>query len=172
MNRIRMLALLALAAGTLSACTPAPEPTPTPTAAFASEAEAFAAAEEVYRAYLMAAAQRAEGDATAAPEAYLSGPALEADLQAQRDLKSKGIRIVGASTIRQFVGLKADVNGMVALVSAEVCVDISESRILDQDDSDITPLNRPQLGKLDVEFSGDATELLISTSLPSEDSEC
>ncbi len=49
----RMTALV-LAAVTLSACAPTPTPSPTPTAAFASEEEAFAAAEEVYRAYIAA----------------------------------------------------------------------------------------------------------------------
>lgn len=167
-----MLALLALAGAMLSACTPAPAPSPTPTTAFANEEEAFAAAEEVYRAYLLAAAERADGDATANPEEYLSGEALEADLQSQRNLQEQGIRIVGPSVVHNFTGLDADLSGRVSTLTADVCVDISGSRVLNEAGTDVTPNNRPELGLLKVEFSGNSDELFIARSSPSEKTKC
>lgn len=167
-----MLALLALATATLSACTPVVEPEPTPTAAFTSEEEAFAAAEEVYRAYLLAAASRAEGDDSNDPADYLTGEALEADIQAQRELNDSGITIVGASRIKQFVGLDADISGTVAIVSADICIDISGSRVIDTTGSDVTPSDRVNRGQLNIEFSGNADQLLISRSAPSGEKGC
>ena len=160
----RMTALV-LAAVTLSACAPTPTPSPTPTAAFASEEEAFAAAEEVYRAYLSEAAARAEGEASADPEKYLSGEALDADLQSQRSLQEQSLKIVGASVIDEFIPLKAE-------VTADICIDISGSRVLDENGTDVTVADRPESGQVSVEFSGDSERLLISRSSPSERAEC
>lgn len=167
-----MLALLALAAAALSACAPSPEPTPTPTAAFASEEEAFAAAEEVYRAYLLAAAQQAAGNETADPQSFLVGRALESDLASQRALKDQGISIIGASLVETFTPIEADVSGQVATVRADICVDISASRVKDADNKDITPSDRADTGQLTVEFSGTADKLLVSDSSPGEGNRC
>lgn len=167
-----MLALLALAGAALSACTPTPEPSPTPTAVFASEEEAFAAAEEVYRAYLEAAAARADGDETAEPEQYLSGQALESDLESQRTLASEGIRISGATEIVEFAPAQANLVDSIATLRADLCLDISKSRVLDANGVDVTPLDRPDRGQITVEFSGDANQLLISQSSPAENSPC
>lgn len=156
----------------LVGCSPQAEPTPTPTAAFASEEEAFAAAEETYRAYLEASAARADGIGEANPERYLSGAALESDIQTQRELVDAGLKIVGASTIHDFVGLGADFNASVADISAEICVDISASRVLDKDGSDVTPPNRPERGNVKVVFSGSKEQLLISSTEPAESSTC
>lgn len=171
-NRFRTLALLAVAAGTLCACTPEPTPDPTPTAAFATEDEAFAAAEEVYRAYLVAAAGRAEGTEAENPSTYLSGEALEADIQAQRDLAEQEIHIIGASMIHEFAPLRSSIGSPVATIIAEICIDISGSRVVDTNGIDITPADRPQRGKLSVEFSGNSKHLLISRSAPAEESTC
>lgn len=167
-----MLALLMLAAATLSACTPAPEPTPTPTAAFASEEEAFAAAEEVYDAYLAAAALRSDGDINADPDKFLAGAALEADMEAQRGLKEQGLHIVGPSTIAEFKEREAQVSGPIGTIVADVCVDISGSRVYDDSGVDVTPAQRPDRGQVRVEFQGDSEQLLIAQSTPSVDSVC
>jgi len=167
-----MLALLALAAVPLCACTPEPVPSPTPTAAFATEDEAFAAAEEVYRAYLVAAAERADGTAPDTPSAYLSGEALEADIETQRTLIDQHLQIIGASTIHEFVPLESSIDEPVATILVEICIDISGSRVIDQHGKDITPTDRPERGKLSVEFSGNGQQLLISRSTPAEESAC
>ncbi|WP_102192682.1 hypothetical protein [Microbacterium aurantiacum] len=164
------LGVLALAAGLVVGCSPAPKPTPT--AAFASEEEAFAAAEETYRAYLQASAARADGDEAADPEAYLSGAALESDIQTQRELTAAGLKIVGASTVHDFLGLVARFDTKIAEVTAEVCVDISASRVIDDSGSDVTPTTRPERGKVEVVFSGDNDQLLISNTAPAESSAC
>lgn len=163
-----MLAVLALAAASLSACSPDTAPTPEPTTAFASEEEAFAAAEEVYRAYLQASAARADGNTTADPKQYLSGPALEADIGTQRELKSSGILILGESTVASFTALNSELDPTTSTLHADVCVDISASRVVDDAGVDITPTDRPKFGSLSVEFSGNARELLISDSSPSD----
>lgn len=154
----------------LSACAPTPEPTPT--AAFATEEEAFAAAEETYREYLVAAAARADGDASADPEGFMSGDALESDLESQRKLLSQNLRISGASTIIDFNPVDARINGPVAVLVVDVCLDISASRLLDDNGIDRTPSERSSTGALSVEFTGDAENMLISRSSPTESSQC
>ncbi|MFK4851576.1 hypothetical protein ACI3KT_08075 [Microbacterium sp. ZW T6_19] len=156
----------------LSGCTPEPEPTPTPTAAFASEEEAFAAAEEVYEEYLAASAKRAAGDASSAPESFLTGDALQADVDAQRTLKEQGISISGSSTIHQFSPVSADTSGRVAKVVADVCVDISASRVVDTSGTDVTPADRPDRSLITVTFTGSSAELFVASSSSQQGDEC
>ena len=170
--RLTAIGIVALAAGSLVACSPEPEPTPTPTAAFASEEEAFAAAEEVYRAYLEASALRAAGDSEAEPQDFLTGTALDTDSSTQQTLDQQGLRIVGASSINEFVPVEADFDSAVAKISAEICVDISGSRVLNEQGSDVTPTKRPDRANVAVVFSGNSSSLLISATKAPEDSAC
>lgn len=166
------ISALLLTVGVLSACTPESEPTPTPTAAFASEEEAFAAAEEVYRAYLAASAGRAEGDSSSDPESFLTGDALQADIDAQRMLREQGISISGPSTIQEFRTVSAHIAEPVAQLIADVCVDISASRVLDASGADVTPPDRPDRTLVTVTFSGSSAELFVASSASEQGDKC
>lgn len=161
-----MLALLTLATTALSACTPTPEPTPTPTAAFASEEEAFAAAEEVYRAYNDA------GNAEEDTSPFLTGAALDSQLETRRYLDQNGLTLSGDSTIVSFVGSNATPGQSVSTIEAQVCLDIGQSRVLDDEGNDVTPADRAPRWPLIVTFVGSSQELLISDSIPSDDPSC
>lgn len=134
-----MLALLAVAGATLSACTPAPAPSPTPTAAFASEEEAFAAAEETYRAYNDAGNARRDGDSEPDPQDYLVGNALEGDIDALNKIRDAGVRLDGVVEVATFSGLEAILDSDPQQVIALVCLDLANTRILNDADQDVTP---------------------------------
>ncbi|GAB6856111.1 hypothetical protein [Microbacterium xylanilyticum] len=154
-------ALVAAAVG-LAGCTPGPAPKPTPTPLFTSEADAFKAAEAVYREYTDAGAKADSGDATARPEDYLAGAALEDELASQRDLKSQGLTIKGAARVESFSGSKFSPE--TSQVAADVCLDVSQTRIIDKSGGDVTPANRPLLVPLQVEFTRAGSSLLIAKS--------
>lgn len=153
-----MLALLTLAASTLCACTPAPAPSPTPTAAFANEEEAFAAAEEVYRAY-----NDSSNEGSGASD-FLTGAALESDLEAQRYLKQNELSLHGDSVIVSFNGTDSTLGSPTIRITAQVCLDVSQSRVLDAQGTDVTPEERADRWSLDITFVGTADELSISDS--------
>ncbi|CAH0167801.1 hypothetical protein SRABI121_01673 [Microbacterium sp. Bi121] len=160
-----MLALLAVAGATLSACTPAPAPSPTPTAAFASEEEAFAAAEETYRAYNDASNG---GDDTAD---FLTGAALDSDIETKRYLKENNLTLSGQSEIVSFSGTSADLDRL-SRIQARVCLDVSDSRVIDKNGNDVTPSNREDRWVLNVALTGTPDEILITNSTVAEGKSC
>ncbi len=163
---------LALSISVLAACAPTPEPTPTPTALFASDEEAFAAAEETYRAYTDAANAFRAGDEASQPASYLTGTALEADIDAAREFEELGIRLSGLVKISKFIGVSATLRGEIATVDAVVCIDASETIVLDENGEDVTPQNRATKFAQAVTFVGDAEELLISAEDVTEGDKC
>lgn len=167
-----MLALLALATATLSACTPTSEPEPTPTAAFASEEEAFAAAEETYRAYNDAVNRQREEGNPADPQDFLTGKALESDIEATRILEANDLDIQGNGEVASFHGTKVDMDTVPLQVSAGICLDVGATRLLDSHGSDVTPSNRTDLVPLDVDFILLEAGLTISASTESSTLEC
>lgn len=86
MRRTRPALVAVAIAVLLTACTPQPGPSPSPsTTGFANEEEAFAAAEATYRAYVDALnARREDPESPVDPRSFLSGHALEADIESQR----------------------------------------------------------------------------------------
>lgn len=168
--RLIAIGIVALAAGSLVACSPGPEPSPTPTAAFASEEEAFAAAEEVYRAYTLALNQQRSGEADSDPTGYLTGTALEDELQSQRDLEANKISIRGSTEVLEFAPISAALES-VPTVAGTVCLDLSDTIVLDGNEQDITPADRNEKAALDVAFIWNGSKFLISKSSLS-DSAC
>lgn len=160
-----MLAVLALAAASLSACSPDTAPTPEPTTAFASEEEAFAAAEEVYRAYNDAS------NSGSKTTDYLSGSALQSDLDTKRYLDENDLSLSGDSEVVSFSGVDAQLDG-ISKIHAQVCLDVSASRVIDETGADVTPADRESRWLLDVTMSGAADDLTISTSSVAEGSSC
>jgi len=156
-------AVLAVA---LSACMPTPAPTPTPTG-FASEEEAFAAAEATYRAYVDATnARRDDPDSNPDPVEFLTGNALQSELETREWLESEALRIVGDSTITSVARDRISASA----VFMTFCLDASTSRVLDQYGADVTPEDRVDVLGVDVRFIGSSSPLLISESTTSEHS--
>ncbi|MCC4907569.1 hypothetical protein [Microbacterium sp. cx-59] len=147
---------------TLAACTtPAPAPTPSATG-FTDEAEAFAAAEETYRAYVDALNRRREdptGNPT--PEQFLSGNALDSDVDSQRQLDEAGLRITGASSVERVLPSTFELPDQVSIV---VCLDSSETRVVDDSGQDKTPADRATVSRLSVDLVRDSDVWLISDS--------
>lgn len=170
--RLTAIGIVALAAGSLVACSPEPEPTPTPTAAFASEEEAFAAAEEVYRAYNDAGNQRLAGNTAPNPQDFLTGVALEGDIDALQLMESEGLTLEGTVSVISFAGTAADVATSVASISAIVCLDASGTRVLNADGVDVTPATREKTVAQVVSFEGPPTRLQISAETAAESGVC
>lgn len=166
-----MLALLMLAAGTLCACAPAPTPTPTPTAAFGSEDEAFAAAEEVYRAYNDAVNAQRNDESATDPQIYLTGLALESDVNANRVLNQNGIHIDGDGEVTSFNGGTANLGARPGRVTASICLDVSGTRVIDSEGLDVTPPDRLAVVALEVEFVM-SDKVRIAKSLDDTDTAC
>lgn len=164
--------MVAIALSSLLGCAPEPAPVPTPTPAFASEEEAFAAAEEVYRAYNDAANARTRGEAEASPQTFLVGVALENDIDAQNSLREWGLRASGEGTVATFRGTNAEIDDRIAEVTAYVCIDVSELRVLNSDGLDVTPSDRGDIVSQLVRFTGDRSRLRISLEKSADEGSC
>lgn len=167
-----MLAFLALATVTLSACTPTPEPEPTQTAAFASEEEAFAAAEEVYRAYMDALNAQYAGTTSQDPQEFLIGLALESDIETAELLRENDMHLEGEAAVASFRGLSVNLKSVPQEVTALVCLNATNSRVVDSSGRDVTPMSRADVTGLTVIFVAVGEGLLISESNLAEESPC
>lgn len=166
------LGLLAVAAAMLTGCSPEPEPTLTPTAAFASEEEAFAAAEETYRAYNEAGNQRRQGQESPNPQEFLTGIALEGDIDSLTALQEQGLSTIGETDVSSFSGLEATFASGEVEISALVCLDVSNVRLLNGQGEDITPADRGDVVAQEVTLVGPATSLRISYESSAEVTRC
>lgn len=164
-------AALLMIAG-LSGCTPEPEPTPTPTAAFASEEEAFAAAEEVYRAYNDAGNARLRGEESPDPQDFLVGTALEGDIDATNLLSEQGLHAEGSIVLSAFSGAAFKATGAEATIVATVCLDVSDTRVVNSTGQDVTPSTRPSVVGQSVTFIGTANGLQISQEDSEDEAQC
>lgn len=167
-----MLALLALAASALSACTPTPEPTPTPTAAFASEEEAFAAAEEVYRAYLDASGDINTSDPSTFEPLYelTTDGVNDADRESFSAMHAEGLAISGNTVLLAFKGTSA--KAPYEEVGAQACLNVSEVSVVDGEGNSRVNPDRPDVYALTLGFKFDGDRLLLSSSKRSEDPSC
>ena len=165
-----MLALLAVAGATLSACTPAPAPSPTPTAAFASEEEAFAAAEETYRAYNDTFNRVNYGDPSTfdALDEFTSGSYRSQEREGLSQMHAEGITRSGTTHIVWFKGMSF----VDSTITARVCNDVSEVALLDADGTSIVSPDRPPRSSVDLTFSVSDAEVHLVGATGSEDPEC
>lgn len=166
------LGMVAFATGALVGCTPRSAPTPTPTAVFATEKEAFAAAEDAYMAYNEAVNARRQGDTAADPQKYLTGAALESGLGADRYLAERGLHVVGSGRVISFEGDSTGKRKDTASIDANACLDVSETRVLDDYGTEVTPSDRPIRLLLALTFVSSADTYLISNSSLIEGAEC
>ncbi|MDQ4215090.1 hypothetical protein [Microbacterium capsulatum] len=155
--------LLAVAVA-LAGCTPGPDPKPSPTPLFTSEADAFKAAEQVYREYVDALNSRNAGDAGARPQDLLGGKALEFDTNSVRNRKAEGTTVSGDTRVLSFEGVDSVMRPPTALVRGKVCIDVSETRLLNAGGQDITPADRKPRVELAIEFAQEKRSLIITDS--------
>lgn len=162
----------AAAAVMLSGCVaPVPEPTPTSTAVFASEDEAFAAAEETYRAYVDAEnARKNDPRSVPDPQSFLVGEALEADIQTRREFDEVGVHIVGTSVVVNIDRQSADPSAGEVVLG--VCVDTSQTRVINEADEDVTRADRDEMVATDVTLVPIAGELRIEKMTGVESPSC
>ena len=159
------VALVAAVIG-LAGCTPGPAPKPTPTPLFTSEADAFKAAEQVYRDYNEASNERRDGKEDADPQSFLSGQALEDDINAQRKFKEKHLKIVGPNRVSSFSPIGYDrARGQ---ITADLCIDVTASRVVDDSGTDVTPTSRAGLIALQVTMTGQGDHLEITSAVAGE----
>lgn len=156
----------------LAGCTPEPAPTPTPTAAFTSEEEAFAAAEEVYRAYVSASNNvHLDDPSTFEPLFALSSGDFEtSDRETLSELHAENYTLVGTVAISRFKGVESapPFDTVVALV----CVDVSASDIIDGSGHSVVPTDRPDMNPLHVTFVASNGDFLIDHADREEEAEC
>ncbi len=162
------VALVLLTSGCLG--TPAPTPTPaTPT--FSSEAEAFAAAEETYRAYVDALNQERSDPLSADnPQSFLIDLALEVDLETQRQLQEMGVHILGNTRIVTIQPIRRSSRRDSVLL--EVCLDSSETSVINDAGADVTPAERPTKTRVSVSLAGQGSALAIEDSSATEPRGC
>jgi hypothetical protein len=162
LRRIAVTLALATVVGLTAGCQP--EPAPSPTApVFASEDEAFAAAEETYRAYVDALnARRIDASADPDPQTFLTGEALETDIDTQVQLHQSGLTIAGVTEVTAVDPVGADPTS--GTVQMDICLDSSMTRVLNDSGDDVTPIDRESVSLLTVAFLSTDAGILIESS--------
>lgn len=157
-----------------TACSPEPAATPSPTpTGFATEEEAFAAAEETYRAYNAAANLQMNGRHSEDSYEYLTGSALDQERASAEEFETSGIQLTGEATVKAFAGISTSLGVTPQQAEADVCIDVSGTRLLNSAGQDVTPAGRPTTSTLRVTFvADDARGFLISESNLSTDQSC
>lgn len=163
---VRVVALLAIAAGVLVACAPGPAPTPTPSAPFATEDEAFAAAEATYRAYVDALNQVDLSDPATFEAVYaLTTGALNAtDRRNFSEWQASGVSIRGKATVTRIDPI--EFAREFTSITAHACYDVSGVDVVSSDGTSLIAPNRPPVQSLDVtlvESKTSLSRLAIST---------
>lgn len=157
--------LIALALAGCSAQQPAPKET---TAAaeqkpmFATDEEALAAAQAAYTNYLEVSDQIAR-DGGANPErlkGLLSSEQYLLEVNSFQNYVSKAIHSSGLTTFDSLHLAESDA----ARISAYLCLDSSQSRVLDVNDKDVTPSNRVDRWPLLIHFEYLNGNLVLSGS--------
>lgn len=150
------------------ACTPTPAPGPTPTG-FASAEEAFAAAEATYRAYSDSLnARRRDKSALPDPDSFLTGSALEGSIRGADRLREAGLRVEGESAITRVLPRSA--NHSTATLT--VCIDSSTTRVLNENNLEVTPSDRSAISALEIEVVRTVERDLIFRSERTAEDEC
>ena len=157
--------LIAIALAGCSAQPPAPKEAtaaPEQKPLFATDAEVLAAAEAAYANYLEVSDQIAR-DGGANPErlkGLLSGDQYQSEVTSYQNYVSKGIHSSGQMTFDSLHIASSDSQN----VSAYLCLDSSQSRVIDSAGNDVTPSSREDRWPLLVTFESKNGALVISGS--------
>jgi len=157
------LAGAVLVALALSGCSAAPvapvTDTPTPTATqaeariFANDDEALVAAKKAYAAF-QDMSNRIAADGGVAPErmeAFAAGDALEAEIESLRGIAKRHLQAVGRLKFDSFRLQETDVRS--GAVSAYLCLDVSDTDLVDEAGNSIVGSGRRSRLPLAVSFS-------------------
>ena len=154
--------VLALALGMTTACQPDPAPSASGPI-FANEEEAFAAAEETYRAYVDALNQRrADPGSSPDPQTFLTGQALEVDIETRQQLDQAGLSLEGSTEVTAVSLVEAQSEA--GSVQLEVCLDSNGTRVINQAGDDVTPVDREAISLLTVDLLSATSGLMIENS--------
>ena len=166
--RVKPLIAIPLIAIALAGCS-AQQPAPKETAAatdqkplFATDEEALAAAQSAYAKYLEVSDQIAR-DGGANPErleGMLSGGQYQTEVSSFQNYVSKGIHSTGQMTFDSLHIANSNSQNL----SAYLCLDSSQSRVIDAAGNDVTPSSRQDRWPLLVTFESKNGALLISGS--------
>lgn len=168
--RLTGIGIVALAAGSLVACSPEPEPTPTPAAAFASEEEAFAAAEEVYRAYIAAFNQVDLSDpATFEPLNEFTAGEYQSDEREQLSEMHADGNVRGGEIV--IVSLDG-INATSSTINARTCNDVSSTTFTDLNGNNLVPSDRAARYALALTFKSTEGTVKLVASEPIADTTC
>jgi hypothetical protein len=163
------VALAALAALALAACTsahprPTPSSSPVATPLFTSDAEALKAATDAYAAYQRVSDRIAHGGGT---DPELIKPYVT---RAQFPKEAKGFLAFSANS-RHTSGTSSFDSASLARydragdeVEVFLCQDISSTRVIDPEGTDVTPANRPTRIPMDIVFQQGEHSLLVARS--------
>ncbi|MGX5695968.1 hypothetical protein ACWKWP_07205 [Agromyces soli] len=150
----------ALAAGLSGCTTPSPKPTVSvePTAEapiFANDEEALAAAEAAYAAYNAANDRIGEagGEGVEALRPLVNARIFDQSATFFEEMKSRALRIVGATTFDSARLADWGQVGDSADISVYICRDVSGVRVLSSDGSDVTPTDRVERQPLLATFT-------------------
>lgn len=158
-------AIAALVAAAMSGCLPsdpAPVPTLEPTAVplFASDEEALAAAEETYGKYV-AVSDLVAQEGGANPERladYVTDEWLTKEVEAFEEIAASGVRQIGSTSVSNATLQQVLTDAVVFYV----CSDSSGTVFVNAAGTDVTPVDRQTLYKLEVTVTGsDGSELRI-----------
>ena len=145
---------------------PSPESSTAPV--FATDEEALAAAEAAYGEYLAAsnAITRPDGKDPESIVQYVDAEYAPELVQGFRELRESGRFLVGTPTV-DTVELQqyADDLSTPASIVVYLCLDVSQTRVIDADGEDVTP-ERPDRVALEVGFASEerSTTLLLASS--------
>ena len=145
-----------------------PEPSPTSTPVFASDEEALAAATEAYAAYLAMSDQIAQDGGTSADRIgnLVTAAWLPKEIQQFSEFAKSGYHQSGVTHFDhlQLQRFGQDERGTVT-VTFYVCLDFSETKVLDNADLDVTPRDLDVRAPFEVSFESskaDSVNLLLS----------
>jgi len=174
-RRLRLaVAPLVLLIATLTACAeptrlPPPEEPAARAPLFASDEEALAAATEAYEEYLAVSnAITSNPDAPLAPLQEKTSSAHFENLEASiTQLRAQGLRSEGSSALASVELQQHSQIGDEILIVVYVCLDVSSTRLLDQNGNDVTPRDRADRVALEVALineSGALRDLIVDGS--------
>jgi hypothetical protein len=177
LSRAGTLTLVAGLALVLTGCVPQPHPivpTSQSTVApvFKSDAAALAAAKKAYEGYSSTsdAIGRDGGQNPERIARWVTPARLIGELKDAKSLAASHQHLEGSTAFNSFALQRSAQSGSgVARVDVYVCVDVSQTKLLDATNRDVTPANRAVVVPLEVEFkspSPRATSLVLSESTP------
>ena len=155
--------LLLLAVGTLSGCASAPVPAPSNTSApetppvFASNEDALAAAEAAYAEYQQMSSEIAH-EGGSSPERitdFTTGAVLESELGTYRRMATDGLHLVGDLAFDSFSLQSANLES--GDVVAYVCLDVTDTDVIDAAGASVVPSERPNRYPLQVSLFHDSS---------------